>query len=146
MVFSPDGGILVTGDADGVLRVWDAATGRARTVLAGHSAPIYTAAFSPDGTLLAVGDTATLRLYDAASGTVIRELDGHRGPVYRAAFSPANCSTSSPGTPAGSTRSPFIPMATTSQAVTPAGRSGCGIPRQGRPLASSAGTGARCTR
>ena len=87
MVLSPDSGLVVTGDGDGVLRIWDAASGRPRIALPGHTAPMYTAAFNLDGAVLAVGDAAALRLYDAASGTLIRELGGHHGPVYRAAFS-----------------------------------------------------------
>ena len=45
-------------------------------------------AFSPDGTLLAVGVQNVVLLADTADGTAIRILSGHLGPVGDVAFSP----------------------------------------------------------
>jgi WD40 repeat protein len=60
--------------------------------------PIYTVAFSPDGSkVLTSSYDRTLKLYDVASGNFIRELkahdpktspNGHQDEVYAAAFSP----------------------------------------------------------
>ncbi len=41
----------------------------------------HAAAFSPDGTVLAVGGKRTLLLFDAATGKQLRKFDGHNGRV-----------------------------------------------------------------
>jgi RNA polymerase sigma factor (sigma-70 family) len=53
--FSPDGTLLATGGYDGLVKVWDVATGVLRTSLKGHTKYILTLAFTKDGTLLASG-------------------------------------------------------------------------------------------
>lgn len=53
-----------------------------------------TTRFSPDGRILATGDTGTVEgrsaiyLWDAARGEQLRQLAGHKRPVLRLAFSP----------------------------------------------------------
>lgn len=99
------GGLLATtaddGPESGTVRIWDAATGTERAVIAAadpwadpddeYELRIPEAAFSPDGTLLA---TASMMgrtfLWDAATGTARATLTGHdRGwAVTAVAFSP----------------------------------------------------------
>src|SRR5205814_6185391 len=43
--------------------------------------------YSPDGTNLAVGGSATVRLFARASGKEVRPFAGHKGPVTSLAFS-----------------------------------------------------------
>jgi WD40 repeat protein len=45
-------------------------------------------AFSPDGTLLAIGSSDVVELTDASDGTVLRILQGHSATVNAVAFSP----------------------------------------------------------
>ena len=62
--FSPDGLWITTGEADGTVRIWDAATGEERLVLAGHSASVIDVAFGADGTRLAsVSLDGTMRVW-----------------------------------------------------------------------------------
>ena len=62
----------------------------ASTILFGHSRPVTSAAFSPDGKILASGSLdATIRLWDVATHQQIgAPLTGPSGPVLSVAFSP----------------------------------------------------------
>jgi WD40 repeat protein len=65
LAVSPDGAQVASVDRDGMLRVWNVATGTSR-VLAGHEGPAKRVAFSPDGAAIATGgDDGTLRLWPA---------------------------------------------------------------------------------
>ena len=69
VAFSPDGRRIVSGSQDGMVRLWDAATGAEQQVLEGHASKVRTVSFSPDGSLIASGSFMDIRLWDAASGT-----------------------------------------------------------------------------
>jgi WD40 repeat protein len=91
VAFSPDGRVLVTGSADGVVRSWDAASGTPRgEPLAVHTDGVSAVAFSPDGRLLASASwDGTVALTDARSGEVRGEpLAGHEAAVTSVVFSP----------------------------------------------------------
>ncbi len=72
-----------------IVRLWDVATGREALTLRGHTAPVGSVAFSPDGRRLASSDSeATLKIWDAASGREIRTFRGGDGGLRELAFSP----------------------------------------------------------
>src|SRR5690242_2517656 len=58
--------------------------------LKGHTALVYSLAFSPDGKFLATaGFDNAVKIWDFAAGAKeVRTLTGHTGPVYCVAFSP----------------------------------------------------------
>ncbi|MBN9516936.1 protein kinase, partial [bacterium] len=72
--FSPDGGRLVTGTNDGVLRAYDAATAAEHWVVR-HGSQLNPLRFNPDGTrvVVAAGDGA-VRLFSAATGAELLAL------------------------------------------------------------------------
>ncbi len=105
MAFSPDGAMLATGDAgDGVIRLWDVATGRQITSIsagpstvssAAFSSTVNSVAFSPDGNTLAAGllagaddNSATAALWNVATGRPIRSFPTGSATVDWVAFSP----------------------------------------------------------
>ncbi|MFI1105154.1 helix-turn-helix domain-containing protein [Streptomyces melanogenes] len=84
-VLSPDGRIIADySPADGgALSLWDTTTGRLRTRLAGHTDPDQrpwpNMVFSPDGRILASGNSRAVRLWDTANGRLRTTLTGRTG-------------------------------------------------------------------
>ena len=97
--FSLDGRFIVTAGCDerkievdctkGSARVWDAETGLLSLTLAGHTAGVNGAVFSPDGrTIVTVGADGKALLWNAADGQLRAPLAGHTDQVGQAVFSP----------------------------------------------------------
>ena len=77
------------GSYKGTVRLWNARSGANIRTLSGHTSPVFSVAFSPDGGTLASGSyNETIRLWNTGSGEHIRTLSGHTGPVESVAFSP----------------------------------------------------------
>lgn len=84
--FSPDGSLLATAAGPDGLRVWDAATGRARWHV---EETAYSVALSPDGTRVAMGtQDGRVLLRDVADGTRQQTFSGQDGIVRGVAFGP----------------------------------------------------------
>jgi WD40 repeat protein len=56
-----------SGSDDRTLKVWDAASGQATITLTGHTGPVLSVAFSPDGKRIVSGSSdGTLTVWDAS--------------------------------------------------------------------------------
>jgi RNA polymerase sigma factor (sigma-70 family) len=96
LAVSPDGKYLAAcclserGMDSAQVRVWDLATDRLVHTFAHKGREPSTAAFSPDGKLLAVGyrNDGAIRFWDLARGKEVRVLTGHPHGVRCLAFSP----------------------------------------------------------
>jgi RNA polymerase sigma factor (sigma-70 family) len=90
VAFAPDGRTLATGGWDGVLQLWQTATGKpTRTLLTSPESSVRVVAFSHDGRTLAAArsDGQNVRLWDLVSGDSLPPLVGHRDEVLGVAFS-----------------------------------------------------------
>jgi WD40 repeat protein len=87
--FSPDGAILASGSADGIIILWHVADGSIIRTLQGHTGTVSSLDFSPDDTMLVSGSfDKTIKLWNSLDGREIRTLQGHSGFIYGVHFSP----------------------------------------------------------
>jgi WD40 repeat protein len=113
LAFSPDGGFLVSGSADGSLMLCDLRNRKGRFWLGTHAVEggptdhwwVFSVAFAPDGRhILSGGKDHTVRLWEVPSqetfargagkafpqGTEFRRFQGHMDEVTSVAFSPTS--------------------------------------------------------
>ncbi|MCC6613934.1 MAG: WD40 repeat domain-containing protein [Anaerolineae bacterium] len=90
VAFSPDGAQIATGDAEGVIYLWDVLEGTLITSLHAHPMAIRAIAFSPDGTQIATGsDQRFTRVWNMTRGTRVVEFDNTTDDaILTLAFSP----------------------------------------------------------
>ena len=101
VVVAPDGRVAVSAGQDGVIRIWDVASGKELRRCVGLTEHVMALALSPDGrTILSggggqyrdghwlQGSDFDLRLWDLSTAKEIRRYEGHTGKVTSVAFSP----------------------------------------------------------
>lgn len=83
----PNCNYVATGSSDRNARLWDIRDGSCARIMRG-SGPMYTLAFSPDGTTVAgAGDGRTIDIWDLRKGEKLRELYGHESTVWSLDYS-----------------------------------------------------------
>lgn len=98
VVFDPVGHTLASGGGDGIVRLWDVASGNLLRTLEGHKGTIFSVAYDPKGrTLASGGDDNTVKLWDATGGTLLHILEGHSGGIRNVAFDPEGRTLASGG-------------------------------------------------
>src|SRR5262249_29345654 len=68
VVYSPDGKRLLSGGEDGLVNLWDLATGEARTLFKGKR-NAFAGAFHPNGNLIALGCASEILCFDPKTGS-----------------------------------------------------------------------------
>ena len=86
--FSPDGTRLAVAGAIGIW-IYDVHMGKELDLFTGHTSPVRSVCFSPDGMTLASGSRdETIRLWDVATGRHLNTLTEHTDSVDSVCFSP----------------------------------------------------------
>jgi WD40 repeat protein len=86
---SADGTALLTGQEDGTVVLWNAASGNALWTWRAHKSEIRAFTFSPDRQILATaGDDKTCKLWRLATHQLLATLSGHSSGVSAVTFSP----------------------------------------------------------
>jgi len=89
VAFDLDGGRVAAASKEGMVKVWDARTGKDVVICKGHGGAALRLAFSPDGkTLATAGADKTVRLWNPVTGAELRKFQGHQNWVAGVAFSP----------------------------------------------------------
>jgi len=87
VVFSPDGSLLASGGADGLVLLWHVPSGARLFTLRGHEGSVESLAFSPDGNSLVTGGSdGTVRVWDPHQGVEVAMLSSGGGPVEAVVF------------------------------------------------------------
>ncbi len=81
--------VAVTGEKDGVVLIYESATGKPAGRLEGHRTRTTDAAFNANGTRLATADLdGAIRLWDMVTRAPLAVVKAHDDLIYRIAFSP----------------------------------------------------------
>src|SRR5262245_31155407 len=82
VAFAPDGHALLSGGADGTVRIWDAAVGQEKRRLSAHEGPVLCLALHPSGKVLASGGAdRSMKIWDLASGKLLDAKSNQMAPV-----------------------------------------------------------------
>ena len=88
IAFSPSGKFVAATNSS-VIELWDLKAMNLAVILEGHTLPVKSVAFSPDGAVLASGGAdRTIRLWDVERKAELAELGKHAEGVWCVAFSP----------------------------------------------------------
>ena len=89
LVFSRDGGEVISGCGDGSIDWWDVQTGEAVQSRQGHAAPVRCLSLSPDGhRLVSCSDDGTVKIWDLLTRQELGTMNPRADLVFSVAFSP----------------------------------------------------------
>lgn len=89
LIFDPRGHTLVSADDAGVVKLWEAESGKLIHTLKGRVGSASSLAFDLQGSKLAIGNfLGTVELWDTHSGKVLSSLNGHQSYILSLALNP----------------------------------------------------------
>jgi WD40 repeat protein len=88
VAFSPDGRLVATTSVDGMVGVWEIATGHSVGTPLRHEGWDYKIAFSPNGRLVTTANNSTVRVWEVETGRVVSVLRRGGAAVTITALSP----------------------------------------------------------
>jgi WD40 repeat protein len=89
VAFRPDGAQLAAAGSDGMVRVFDVATGSEVLKISSHADWATAVGFSPDGSRIATASRdKTAKVFDAKTGSLLATFSEHGAPVRAIAFLP----------------------------------------------------------
>jgi len=89
VVFTADGGRILSGSMDNTLKLWDTKTGKEIRTFHGHASTIGAIDISSDGRHVVSGDwDGDIKLWEMDSGREIKTFKGHSNQVRSVLFSP----------------------------------------------------------
>jgi WD40 repeat protein len=98
VAFRPDGHELAAAGSDGLVRVFDVASGAERLKINSHADWVTDICYSPDGKYIATASRdKTAKVFDADSGNLLTTHSEHGAPVRAVAFAPDSKSVFSAG-------------------------------------------------
>ena len=88
LAYSLDGEFLVSGDGDGVVRLWEVSSGKEILTCNGHSSGILSVTFICNQTFASSGYNGVIRIWNRSNSKCLMTLEGHSDSVYSIAFCP----------------------------------------------------------
>lgn len=89
VAFSPDGTKIISGSEDGIIKIWEANSGKCIQTLKGYSSKVESVAWSPDGKYIVCGeDGGHVKMWEANSWERIKTLEINSCYAYSVAWSP----------------------------------------------------------
>lgn len=90
LAFAPDTPLLVSGDDDGIVRIWSLPKLELVAEINAHTDAVSSISFSHDGKqLTTASDDHLIRIWDVASKKIVREWKGHTDRIPALAWHPA---------------------------------------------------------
>jgi WD40 repeat protein len=87
--FSHNGKQLVSGSADGTVRVWDVASGKSLLTINAHDGWVRTVAFNQNSSLIASGgDDGKINVWNTSNGQQLNSIIAHSKWLEKLSFSP----------------------------------------------------------
>ncbi|MGB2773877.1 MAG: hypothetical protein WBF31_16275 [Anaerolineae bacterium] len=89
VALSPDDNLIAGGTSEGMVWLWDRASGQLLRKLSGHAGGVRALAFSADGRVLAAsGEDGQIHLWDSQTGAQLAILVWHTAWVVTMTFTP----------------------------------------------------------